>query len=194
MIKARRLFLVPSIAALICFIPLGIFGLVPWLLILAGWYSKNSEEIEAYFKGKDYMKKEYSDREVLKWQIQPTHKNIQKINERRQKKNESKINSWRRGNIIVYLLTLSDECLNSECCGGKEDRPVKLTRLLSVAEEWSKQGYKYSYEQMTLPELYWICEYCQKKNYTEDVCSCSVGFASPEILKEEYAYMATWWI
>jgi hypothetical protein len=62
MIKARRLFLVPSLSMFLILIPfIGIFltGVICYI-----WYVKNQEQIHSYFRGQNYEQNETSDEEL----------------------------------------------------------------------------------------------------------------------------------
>ena len=62
MIKARRLFLVPSLSMFLILIPfIGIFltGLICYI-----WYDRNTAQIHSYFRGQNYEQNETSDEEL----------------------------------------------------------------------------------------------------------------------------------
>lgn len=53
MIKARRLFLVPSLSMFLLLIP---FGFILTIMICLIWYNKKYPEIHQYFKGNNFNK------------------------------------------------------------------------------------------------------------------------------------------
>jgi len=59
MIKAPRLFFVPSVSAFLVLIP--VIGVFVWLFIIICWYDKNNLEIHRFFKGQNYEQKELSE-------------------------------------------------------------------------------------------------------------------------------------
>ena len=62
LIKARRLFLVPSLSMFLILIPfIGIFltGVICYI-----WYDKNQQQIHSYFRGQNYDQNETSDEEL----------------------------------------------------------------------------------------------------------------------------------
>jgi len=61
MIKARSLFLVPSLSMFLILIPM---GFVLTLIILCWWYIRNQEKIHLYFRGINYTRNETSDEEL----------------------------------------------------------------------------------------------------------------------------------
>ena len=63
MIKARKLFLVPALGALLLLIPL--FGIPIYLLLVASWYQKNRSDIHLYFRGQNYRQNEVSEDQVF---------------------------------------------------------------------------------------------------------------------------------
>lgn len=58
MVSTKRLFLVPAIGAFTLLIPF--FGMPIYTLIIISWYTRNQEDIHAFFSGHSYRKKEYS--------------------------------------------------------------------------------------------------------------------------------------
>ena len=63
MIKASKLFLVPSLSMFLIIIP---YGVILTFIILLFWYSRNQEDIHAYFRGKEYRINELSQMELEK--------------------------------------------------------------------------------------------------------------------------------
>lgn len=63
MIKASKLFLVPSLSMFLIIIP---WGFLLTLLILCVWYSRNQADIHAYFRGQEYRMNEISQVELEK--------------------------------------------------------------------------------------------------------------------------------
>ena len=62
MIKARKLFFVPSLSMFLILIPfIGIF-LTAFVCYI--WYVKNQEQIHSYFRGQNYEQNETSDEEL----------------------------------------------------------------------------------------------------------------------------------
>lgn len=62
MIKARKLFLVPSLSMFLILIP--IIGIFLTAVICYMWYNKNQEQIHLYFKGVNYTQNETSEEEL----------------------------------------------------------------------------------------------------------------------------------
>jgi|TARA_R110002095_G_scaffold112961_1_gene98592 hypothetical protein len=63
MIKARRLFLVPSLSILfLSWIP--VIGVCLVIVICLNWYVKNQKQIHSYFRGQNYEQNETSDEEL----------------------------------------------------------------------------------------------------------------------------------
>ena len=63
MIKARRLFLVPSLSILfLSWIP--VIGVCLVIVICLHWYIKNQNKIHLYFKGVNYEQNETSEEEL----------------------------------------------------------------------------------------------------------------------------------
>jgi len=62
MIKAHRLFLLPSIAMFFLLVPF--IGIVITMLILLIWFTRNSDDIFLYFKGQNYRQNELSKEEL----------------------------------------------------------------------------------------------------------------------------------
>ena len=57
-VSTLRLFLVPSISAIVLLIPIA--GVFLYGLIVYRWYTRNQEDVHAFFLGHSYRKKEYS--------------------------------------------------------------------------------------------------------------------------------------
>jgi len=64
MIRARRLFLAPSLSMFLLFIP--IIGIPLTIMACLWWYVRNQETIHLYFKGMHYKQNETSERELEK--------------------------------------------------------------------------------------------------------------------------------
>ena len=62
MIKARRLFLVPSLSMFLLLIPF--IGIFLTALVCYIWYVNNQEQIHSYFRGQNYEQNETSDEEL----------------------------------------------------------------------------------------------------------------------------------
>jgi hypothetical protein len=58
MVNTVRLFLVPMIGAFTLLIPF--FGIPIYILIIISWYTRNQDDVNAFFRGHSYRKKEYS--------------------------------------------------------------------------------------------------------------------------------------
>ncbi len=64
MIKASRLFFVPSVSAVLVLIP--VIGVFAWFFIIICWYNKNNLEIHKFFKGQNYEQNESSENTLRK--------------------------------------------------------------------------------------------------------------------------------
>jgi len=61
MIRARRLFLVPSLSMFLLFVP--VIGIPLMFISLIIWFSQNQKDIYLYFKGTEYRLDETSKTE-----------------------------------------------------------------------------------------------------------------------------------
>tara|TARA_R110002033_G_scaffold100377_1_gene148752 strand:- start:242 stop:442 length:201 start_codon:yes stop_codon:yes gene_type:complete len=62
MIKARKLFLVPSLSMFLILIPF--IGIFLTALVCYIWYDRNTAQIHSYFRGVNYEQNETSDEEL----------------------------------------------------------------------------------------------------------------------------------
>jgi len=64
MIKARKLFLIPSLSALLLIIPF--LGIPLYIIVCIAWYLRNKNNIHLYFQGINYDQNEIKDKELEK--------------------------------------------------------------------------------------------------------------------------------
>lgn len=62
MIKASRLFFVPSVSAVLVLVP--VIGVFVWLFVIICWYNKNNLEINRFIKGQNYEQNELSEKSL----------------------------------------------------------------------------------------------------------------------------------